>query len=42
MDESEDADETALAKGYISIVPVKFDMTAYEYMNTLNSVMKFD
>ena len=42
MDESEDADETALAKGYISIVPVKFDMTAYEYMNTLNSVMKFN
>jgi 5'-nucleotidase len=38
MDESEDADETALANGYISIVPVKFDLTAYEYMNELNSV----
>ncbi|RZJ37812.1 MAG: 5'/3'-nucleotidase SurE [Chryseobacterium sp.] len=38
MDESEDADETALAAGYISIVPVKFDMTAYEYMQELNSV----
>lgn len=35
MDESEDADETALANGYISIVPVKFDLTAYEYMNEL-------
>ena len=42
MDESEDADETALANGYISIVPVKFDMTAYEYMNTLREVMDFD
>lgn len=39
MDTSEDADETALTNGYISIVPVKFDMTAYEYMNTLNAVM---
>lgn len=42
MDESEDADETALANGYISIVPVKFDLTAYEYMKTLDDVMKFD
>lgn len=41
MDQSEDADETALANGYISIVPVKFDLTAYEYMNTLNEVMNF-
>ncbi|MNX87666.1 5'-nucleotidase SurE [compost metagenome] len=38
MDASEDADETALTNGYISIVPVKFDMTAYEYMNELNSI----
>ncbi len=38
MDQSEDADETALANGYISIVPVKFDLTAYEYMNELNSI----
>ncbi len=38
MDQSEDADETALANGYVSIVPVKFDLTAYEYMNELNSI----
>jgi 5''/3''-nucleotidase SurE len=38
MDQSEDADETALANGFISIVPVKFDLTAYEYMNELNSI----
>ncbi|MBN9338399.1 MAG: 5'/3'-nucleotidase SurE, partial [Chryseobacterium sp.] len=40
MDESEDADETALANGYISIVPVKFDLTAYEYMRELDSIYK--
>ncbi len=38
MDQSEDADETALSNGFISIVPVKFDLTAYEYMNELNSI----
>lgn len=41
MDDSEDADETALSQGYISVVPVKFDLTAYEYINTLSEVMKF-
>ena len=41
MDTSEDADETALANGYISIVPVKFDLTAYEYISALENVMKF-
>ena len=35
MDESEDADETALMNGYISIVPVKFDLTGYEYIDAL-------
>ncbi|RRQ47277.1 5'/3'-nucleotidase SurE [Chryseobacterium sp. SC28] len=38
MDESEDADETALANGFISIVPVKFDLTAYEYMDGLTKI----
>lgn len=38
MDNSEDADETALVNGYISVVPVKFDLTAYEYMNELNRI----
>jgi len=41
MDQSEDADETALGQGYISIVPVKFDLTAYEYINDLQKVMTF-
>ncbi|CAI9682115.1 5'/3'-nucleotidase SurE [Elizabethkingia anophelis] len=39
MDKSEDADETALSDGYISVVPVKFDLTAYEYLPTLSKIM---
>lgn len=35
MDQGEDADETALAQGYISVVPVKFDLTAHEYIEQL-------
>ena len=38
MDESEDADETALMNGYISIVPVKFDLTGYEYIDALREL----
>ncbi len=39
MDKSEDADETALADGYISVVPVKFDLTAYEYVDKLGEIL---
>lgn len=39
MDISENADEVALAEGYISVVPVKFDLTAYEYLEELGSVL---
>lgn len=35
MDTSENADEVALAEGYISVVPVKFDLTAHEYLQQL-------
>lgn len=42
MDQSEDADETALAQGYISVVPVKFDLTAYEYIKALEKTMEFN
>jgi len=38
MDKSENADETALANGYISIVPVKFDLTAHEYISDLQNI----
>ncbi|MDL1913932.1 MAG: 5'/3'-nucleotidase SurE [Bergeyella sp.] len=39
MDDSENADETALADGYISVVPIKFDLTAYEYMERLEKMI---
>lgn len=37
MDESKDADENALSEGYISVVPVKFDLTAYEHLDELKA-----
>ena len=40
MDTSENADEVALSEGYISIVPVKFDLTAYEYLDHLKGIME--
>lgn len=36
-DEGEDTDEWALAQGYISIVPVHFDLTAYKAMQVLTN-----
>lgn len=40
MDSSSDADETALSEGYISVVPVKFDLTAYEYLSSLAAILE--
>ncbi len=39
MDDAEDADETALANGYITVVPVKFDLTAHEHVKELETVL---
>lgn len=39
MDEGDDADETALSQGYISVVPVKFDLTAHEFVEYLGNVL---
>lgn len=39
-DQGEDADEVALAQGYISIVPVKFDLTAYDFLEPLREVIQ--
>lgn len=39
MDSGKDADETALSEGYISVVPVKFDLTAHEYLKDLGEVL---
>ena len=36
-DKGEDTDEWALANGYISIVPVEFDLTAHHAIQNLNA-----
>ena len=36
-DKGKDTDEWALDKGYISIVPIKFDLTAHHFIENLNS-----
>lgn len=36
-DKGEDTDEWALANGYVSVVPVQFDLTAYHAMKHLNT-----
>lgn len=36
-DEGEDSDEAALEKGYVSVVPVQFDLTAHHFLNELNN-----
>lgn len=38
MDKDPNADETALNDGYITIVPVKFDLTAYEHIELLRKI----
>ncbi|NUY82528.1 5'/3'-nucleotidase SurE [Flavobacterium sp. MAH-1] len=37
LDKGEDTDEWALKNGYVSVVPVQFDLTAYHAMQQLNS-----
>jgi 5'-nucleotidase len=37
MDHGEDTDEWALANGYISVVPVQFDLTAHHTIQRLNT-----
>jgi len=37
MDQGEDTDLWALENGYISMVPVTFDLTAHHFIQTLNS-----
>lgn len=37
-DKGEDTDEWALEKGYVSVVPVQFDMTAYNSIPFLNKI----
>ncbi|MGZ0016281.1 5'/3'-nucleotidase SurE [Yeosuana sp. AK3] len=37
LDHGEDTDEWALEHGYVSVVPVQFDLTAYHFIKNLNS-----
>ncbi len=37
LDQGEDTDEWALAQGYVSVVPVQFDLTAHHAIQHLNS-----
>lgn len=37
LDKGEDTDEWALANGYVSVVPVQFDLTAHYAIQTLNT-----
>lgn len=37
LDNGEDTDLRALEKGYVSVVPVQFDLTAHHYIHKLNS-----
>ena len=36
-DKGKDTDEWALDKGYISIVPIQFDLTAHHFIENLNT-----
>ena len=36
-DRGDDTDEAALAKGYISVVPTQFDLTAHHAIQQLNT-----
>lgn len=37
LDKGDDTDERALEEGYISVVPIQFDLTAYHYIVDLNN-----
>ena len=37
LDDGNDTDQWALDNGYVSVVPVQFDLTAHQYLKTLNN-----
>lgn len=37
LDSGDDTDERALEEGYISVVPIQYDMTAHDYISVLKS-----
>jgi 5'/3'-nucleotidase len=42
LDNGEDTDEWALEHGYVSVVPVQFDLTAHHFIHQLNSWSLYD
>ncbi len=42
LDNGEDTDEWALEHGYVSVVPVQFDLTAHHFIQQLNSWSLYD
>ena len=38
QDNSEDTDEWALEKGFVSVVPISFDMTSYDDLDELKKL----
>ncbi len=36
LDKGEDTDENALSEGYVSVVPIQYDMTAHHFISDLN------
>lgn len=40
MDEDLNADENALSEGFVTVVPVKFDLTAYDYLQELENNLR--
>jgi 5'-nucleotidase len=41
IDTDKDTDEAALADGYVSVVPVQYDLTAYEHLQTIKQQMEY-
>jgi 5'-nucleotidase len=39
FDKGEDTDEHALKNAYVSVVPIKFDLTAYENIKVINEIL---
>ena len=37
LDKGEDTDERALADGYVSVVPVRYDLTAHHFLPDLRN-----
>ena len=39
-DKAEDTDEWALANGFVSVVPVQFDLTAHQHIAAITKILE--